>query len=197
MRASGKIFPSQATVPPPCTFLFHCPHPLPMKSSELRLHNRCRDLSCVILGVRPVFPFIDNSTTTLPNGASLRLPLQDRKKEGRLGAGGLAMQRRLGHVPLSSRSHGRGCSGLLDENAWEEPLYEAILSPPQEGREGLCQPALCWVSAMVQPVSGQTRCDHSEALGRMALATLLRAEPGQLPRGGCGRPWERRRKEAH
>ena len=72
-----------------------------------------------------MFPFIDSSTTMLPNGALCGSHYKTGRREGRLGTGGLAMQRRLGHVlclPCPPRSHGRGRSGLLDEDAWEEPL---------------------------------------------------------------------------
>lgn len=37
------------------------PAPPLMKSSQQRLHNGCRGLSCVMLGARPMFPFIDKS----------------------------------------------------------------------------------------------------------------------------------------
>lgn len=98
-------------------------------------------------------------------------------------------------LPAAMGGDARGCQMRMPGKSH---FYEAIpWSPPSPGGEGRSVSARSAGFLMVQPVSGQTRCDHSEALGRMALAILLRAEPGQPPRWGYGRPWERRRKRRH
>ena len=198
---SGELlrkFSSQATVPPPCTFLFHCPHHLLMKSSELRLHNRCRDLSCVILGGRPVFPFIDNSTTTLPNGALCGSHYKTGRREGRLGVEGSPCRGGLVTSSVLPAATGGGARGCRMRMPGKSHFYEAFpWSPRSPGGEGSSASAHSAGFLTVQPVSGQTRCDRSKALQRMGLATLLRAESGQPPRWGCGRPRERRSKRRH
>ena len=76
-------------------------------------------------------------------------------------------------LPAAMGGDARGCQMRMPGKSH---FYEAIpWSPPSPGGEGRSVSARSAGFLMVQPVSGQTRCDHSEALGRMALATLLRA----------------------
>lgn len=126
------------------------PLPFLMKSSQPRLHNCCRDLSCVILGVRPMFPFTAKSTTMLPNGALCCSHYKTGRREGRLGAGGLAVQRRLGHILHALHQPWERGSGMLHLNAWEEPLPAKWSPycpwPPGDAAGGRVCVSLCWFS---------------------------------------------------
>ena len=129
---------------------------------------------------------------------SLRQPLQDRKNGREAWSGGLAMPRRLGHILCLPAATGGGVRGCWMRMPGKSHFYEAFpWSPRSPGGEGSSVSARSAGFLTVQPVSGQTRCDRSKALQRMALATLLRAESGQPPRWGYGRPRERRSKRRH
>lgn len=145
-----------------------------MKSSRQRLHNCCRGLSCVILGVRPMFPFIDKSPTTLPNRALCCNHYKTGRREGkgREARGSRACcAEKPGRPPSppSSPQPGEDGSGMLALTIWEEPLLQSrplVSLPLWEMLPVGGSVSACFADFLTaEPICGQTRCDHRETRG--------------------------------
>lgn len=153
-----------ATVPLNRTFLFYClPHFL-MKSSQRRLHNRCRGLSCVILGDRPMFPFIDKSTTTLPNGALCCNHYKTGRGKESSGLRACCEQRRA-LPPFSGQPWEGGLRDTSSDCLGRATSTKLPALGPFSLRGGSGQPVL-QVFGLLEPVCGQTRCEGTGALRR-------------------------------
>lgn len=130
---------------PPTRFL--------MKSSQQRLHNCCRGLSCVILGARPMFPFIDKSTTTLPNGAlCCNLSKTGRRKRAASWRVGCA-EKAWGCPPLSLRPWAGGSEMLgpmpgRASGTKQLPGLPHLQETPWEGGSVSARPP-CWLNLHV------------------------------------------------